>query len=94
MYVAQGSPSLKPEQLPAPRSEGPAWEVIIRQTLSQERDEHVYKLVQACRDMDEVNADPRMTAVYKEAADIALVFPFTFGPYTSLLPMPEPIEVY
>ena len=78
-YMCQGCPVLDPKLLPSGELGMFSWEKIIEETMSKhDRDEHIYKLVQVCHDMAEVNTDPQIAAIYKEATQVALMYPFVF----------------
>lgn len=68
-YAAEDRPRLCLDRLTsADQSELPSWEGIAERAINTEYDEHVYKLVQVCWDMDKENADSQRSAFYKRAA--------------------------
>jgi len=52
-----------------------SWDAVVRDALSVDRDEHIFKLVQVCRDMDDGNTDAELTRLYMTAASVALDYP-------------------
>ena len=77
-YMAQGCPAL---HAPAKSEEKVTWQDIIIETLDSaiDRDEHTYKLIHVCHEMDGENKSPEMSSMYTKAAQIALKYPLTFG---------------
>ena len=74
VYMAQGTPELSLDQL-TPKDDR-QWDEIVRDTLSEDRDEHVFKLVQVCHDISKES--PGNDELYLSAAGCALKYPLTF----------------
>ena len=78
-YMAQWSPTLILKYLnPQERSVSLAWKTIIDDATSTDKDEHIYKLIQVCKDMDSIHKNKHMSFLYKEATQVALKHPFYF----------------
>ena len=82
-YTAQGAPKLLLDSLHDNNSYGiklrQSWDTVIQDALSIDYDEHIFKLVQVCHDMDDGNTDAELTRLYMTAASVALDNPFIFN---------------
>ena len=79
VYTAQEKPGLCLQYLQDERADKLSWSDLVEKTLSDEdRDEHIYKLVQVCRDMDKGDTCTEMTGIYKSAALLAITQELAF----------------
>lgn len=80
-YVSQGAPRLCPERLCSEedvQKETSSWTSLLDRTLAEDRDEHIYKLVQVVYELSEETDDQQMQNLYLTAALRALDEPFKF----------------
>ena len=77
-YLAQNSPFLQDDHVPLVQDPSFKWSTLIKKTLEEDRDEHVYKMVQVCYDMDSTQCTPAQSALYREAARAAVENPLGF----------------
>jgi hypothetical protein len=81
-YKAQGAPRLRTEYLTEDGNKEitlrPSWQVVIDNALSEDFDEHIFKLIQVCHDMDQENTDAKLRRLYMTAASVALDCPLVF----------------
>ena len=85
VYIARACQALNPAVLDS-KTDLASWENIIQRTLQpQKDDEHVYKLVQVCYNMNEQSQDPGKERLYKQASESAINNPLVLKPPTRVL---------
>ena len=73
VYAAIDNPKICLQNLSADKgSTEVPWTELAEKAMAREYDEHIYKLVQVCWDMDRENPDVDMTKLYKLAASSAI----------------------
>lgn len=78
-YISQGAPRLCPELLSDDlHKEHATWVSLIDSTLAEDRDEHIYKLIQVCHDLSQETDNEYLQKLYFKAALRALEEPFKF----------------
>jgi hypothetical protein len=79
-YLAQDSPPLQRNLLIHNPGSTYQWQDLIQRAIqhSQLGEEHIYKLVQVCKEMSEENDDKAMDSLYKLAAFTCLTNPLAF----------------
>lgn len=83
LYMTQGKPVVCAGRIRT--RVGLGWNEILDKTFKlqvDKTDEHIYKLVQVCKDMSKLK-DRGMDEVYKAASMTAIEAPFVYGEYIS-----------
>ena len=81
VYITQYTPNLRLDWLADDQEEAEqSWDILIERTLATDLEEHIFKLVQSCHDMDLENSDSKLTRLYKKAASLALDHPLFYHP--------------
>ncbi|ELT92798.1 hypothetical protein CAPTEDRAFT_214401 [Capitella teleta] len=71
-YLAEDRPKLCLDRLNTDEKIGMSWRQIVDKALATEYDEHVYKLVQVCWDMDKINEGESKSELYKKISLYAI----------------------
>ena len=80
-YLAQSSPPLQRGLITNNPGSSYQWDDIVERAIQHDQleEEHIYKLVQVCKEMSEENEDKGMDSLYRLAAYTCVTNPLVFG---------------
>ena len=77
VYVLQFTPLVSTDHLDSGLPAASlTWKAIVDDALEKERDEHVYKLIQICKELDGMPENKEMSPIYKIASDLIVKKPY------------------